>query len=173
MKSHEQSLLPPDMTQLRKLGDRAMHPIMALLGGFHADSIQETHMWHPFRIDPLLLDDSMFAEAAPDRNAPRRRAFFFHVPLVPGLGWKQYSVVEASEQPFYIGWSTEERQTGESIDTAVHRLKIGANVIRMLNGPIEERVRFFGINQNGEQIPVRITDTGLLGENRHAHIRLF
>lgn len=165
-------LLPPAMTAPRKIGDLAMRPIMAVLGGFQSDSMQETHVWHPYLVDSSLLDMSQTAEVSPEDTAAPRKGFFFHVPAVSGMGWKRYSVVHAAVQPFHIGWTTSNRETGEHISTAVHRLTIQDEGVRMLNGPRNERTRFFAVSEQGFQVPVEISAQGVLGTGEHTDIRL-
>ncbi len=165
-------LLPPAMTIPRKIGDLAMRPIMAVLGGFQPDSMQETHAWHPYIVDPSLLDMSLTAEVSPEDTAAPRKGFFFHVPAVSGMGWRRYSVVHAATHPFHIGWTTSNRETGEHISTAVHRLTIEDERVRMLNGPQNERTRFFAVSEQGFQVPVEISAQGVLGTGEHTDIRL-
>ena len=146
---------------------------MYALGGFKADSIQETHPWHPHRIDRELLDLSITAEAPIDEEAINRLGFLFHVPGIPGLGWRDYSVLQPADQPFYIGWSSIDAQDGHHVDTAVHRLRVDSDRIRMLNGPSSERTNFFAVNLDGDQVNLDIVDSGRLGSNMHTDIRLF
>ena len=163
-----------DLRQVRqlsihhKLADIAMRPLMFALGKFKSDSIQETHPWHiqnisPECIDPLLsVDVSGEKEAVSDRFGP-----LFHM----FGGWKRYVVLEA-DPDFHVGWIHFKQGQETPAQSAVNRLLINDNTVRLLAGPEGTETTFFALNPDGEQIKLRRIGQGVLGDNQFPGTRL-
>jgi hypothetical protein len=154
-----------------------MVPIMYVLRGFSMDSLQETHPWHPYRIDYKKVDLKLAVEN--HGNAKSRYGFdnkklpFFHAPIFGG--WRNFSVyqVDESNAPFYIGWIVYRSSDNQLLDAAVQRLAIFQNQIRMLDGSTYSWGYFFALNKEGTQIPLKKVASGKIGDKTYSTVRLF
>ncbi len=124
-------------------------------------SLNQTHFWNNRSLTSAernALDHSKMILVAADQNARRRLAWWdirFHM---PGLGgWNAYAVVRPLSPEittWSIGWY------GENF-AGVSSLELTGDV-RVLRGP--DNVWFFGIDQDGTQIPVGFVGSGKLFE---------
>lgn len=71
MKITHEPIAPP--TDIERHADRAMRPLMYVLGGFKRDSIQETHPWHQQPIDPLQVDPELSVFVTGEKEALNAR----------------------------------------------------------------------------------------------------
>lgn len=166
----ERLILPKPLTKPLILADSFMRPVMYGLGGFRPDSIQETHPWHVQDIDPALIDPelSVTVTGSPLETMKAHYGFLFHMPIIGG--WKQYTLFEAAEQRFHIGWASRVRN--KLAQAAIHRLPLFDGHVRMLNGPEGSETEFFAVNPDGEQIELAATGSGVLGDNQFPDTRL-
>ena len=148
---------------------------MFVLRGFKFDSLQETHPWHAYQINPKDVDFRLaVATHGTDTTWYRgRSAFLFHAPILGG--WKQFSVyeVDRANVPFHIGWVMYEGRSGKLIEAAIHKLPIRDTHIRTLDGPPSFHGHFFAVDTNGRQVPLRVTGRGRLGDGKYLSVRLF
>ena len=143
------------------LADAAMRPLMFALGKFKSDSIQETHPWHIQRVDPDLVDHELAVRVTGEKELLKAKyGPLFHM----FSGWKHYATLEA-EPPFHIGWST-------LTQTAINRLLIEDDAVRMLVGPEGTETTFFALSPDGEQVKLRKIGQGVLGDNQFPGTRL-
>ena len=157
-----------------RIVDFLMIPIMYILGGFKLDSIQETHPWHSWRKfseEEINIEDSVTITGTDNRTFRKHFLFLFHAPLFGG--WKNYSVYSPvkSGVVFHIGWIVYEN--GSQIEAGINKLLIKNGSIRMLDGPPNYRVSFFGVDKDGSQIKIYKTGSGRLGDHKYPGIRLF
>lgn len=149
------------LTRLEQQADRAMRPLMAALGSFKRDALQETHPWHIHPVDPDLIDSELAVRLAGEKEALRAK----YGPLFHMFGgWKHYAALEA-KPPFHIGWSA----LGQ---TAINRLLIEDEAVRMLVGPENTETVFFAVKPTGDQLKLRTIGRGVLGDNQFPGTRL-
>lgn len=154
--------------------DYLMVPVMFVLGGFKADSMQETHPWHVFRdfkLDDVDRSMSVSFKGTEKQGFSRRFLFLFHAPLFGG--WKNYIVLESVNYDgvFHVGWIVYDQ--GVLQDYGINKLPIVNGAIRMLEGPPNYNGCFFGVGSDGSQIPLKKAGNGRLGDKKYLHIRLF
>jgi hypothetical protein len=132
--------------------------------------VQETHNWHVQKVNPDLVDPDLSATVKrnPAERLQSHQLFLFHIPILNG--WKHYTLFEAAEEQFHIGWVARTR--GKLVQAAVHRLMIDDLNVRMLNGPGESSTEFFAVKPNGMQIGVSVAGHGVLGDNQFPGTRL-
>jgi hypothetical protein len=166
----EQSLKPEPLRNSSKLADSLMQPLMHTLGGFKSDSLQETHPWHIQKIDPSLINSELSTKVkgSSEEKMNSHNIFLFHAPVFGG--WKHYTLLEAAEEEFHIGWIAKVR--GELSQAAIHRLKISTGQVRMLDGPKDSETEYFAVNPDGIQIDLKISGKGILGDNQFPDTRL-
>jgi len=159
-----------------RLCDKLYLPIMFLVGGFKADSIQETHPWHIQKLNHQLIDAE---KASPifrgnDKSVFKKHAIFlFHMPILGG--WRDYSIYEIDENaptPFNVGW-IEISPEHPNPSVFVNKLPIYERKIRLLDGSSLYQMAVFAVSKDGRQIPVTRVGGGKLGENKDSDIRLF
>lgn len=164
----------PKTTRMLRAIDFVMIPIMFILGGFKLDSIQETHPWHSYRDfteDDVDIQKTILTDGTDVNAHLTRHGFVFHAPLFGG--WKNYSVYAplSTSEPFRIGWITYEN--GGLREVGIHKLLIKNGAIRMLDGPPTYKVKFFAVDQSGNQIDIQKIGIGRLGDHKFKHLRLF
>src|SRR5438477_6535332 len=103
------SLRPPRPVgpALRAL-DRALVPLMFVVGGCQRTSVQETHRWHceKIAVDDVALDRAVIVDG--DDPSPYLNQLWplplFHIPVFGG--WRKYVVLEARNEVegWYVGW---------------------------------------------------------------------
>lgn len=165
-----QSLRPSPIPRPLEAVDALMRPVMYGLGGFRADSVQETHPWHIQDIDPELVDSelSVLVKGNAAENMRSHNLFLFHAPILGG--WTHYTLLRAAEMEFHVGWISRVR--GKLAQAAVHRLPLTDGAVRMLNGPAESETHFFAVNTTGDQIAIENAGEGELGDNQFPGTRL-
>jgi len=157
--------------------DYFLTPIMFILGGLNMDSIQETHYWHCSNIDPRMINNNLGMLVHGNDPSTKTNKLLplplFHMPILGG--WKNYFIMKAAAEVKYwhVGWSHLEYPVGFRASTKVHRLRIYDKYIKLLNMPIGHETLFFGFDNNGKQIPVKIIDEGILGDHKYPKVRLF
>lgn len=148
---------------LSKLGDKLMLPIMYFLQGNFREVPQRTHKWNnvKYPIENVnQLISKMICTVEGDENATRRWFLkvipIFHMPIFGG--WKRFIVLEpvVKQDFWYVGWVA-----GDTI--GVSQIQLNEKV-RLLKGP--GPAQFFGINEHGEQIDLKLVGEGVIG-GRH------
>ena len=167
--------LPAPKLQER-LYDKLMLPIMFVLRGFRTDSLQETHVWHPYSVDAKKIDLTIAVEnhgKDKSRFAQGGTEFMFHAPIFGG--WRDFSVYEVDEAhvPFHIGWILYGSSDNKLKASQVHRLPIKSNQIRLLDGNSKTWGYFFALNSEGIQIPLRKVGSGKIGDGTFKNVKLF
>lgn len=170
------TLTIPAMTKKELIYDKLMVPVMFILRGFRADSLQETHVWHPYEIDARKIDLGMAVKNQghdPSRFKQGKAKFLFHAPVFGG--WKEFSVyaVDETETPFYVGWIVYSALDNELIAAHVHRLPINTDRIRLLDGNSITWGYFFAIDSKGNQIPLKKVGSGKIGDGTYKEVRIF
>lgn len=110
----------------------------------------------------------MSGKPRPGKNVPQKlHGIYIH--LTPISGWKDYVVLEASDFKghWHIGWKI---QQGGSTKCQAQKLRIHSPYIKMLTG---RDTFFFGMNEEGEQIPLRVVGRGTIGDGQFLDVRLF
>ena len=168
-------LKPDNISEYYHLADYLMTPIMYVLGGFKADSIQHTHPWHMQAVNsPLINLDLATPPAKGDDNSrfSKSDSFLFHVPILGG--WKEYSIYECSTQnngPFYIGFM--QKNADDSVEKSfIIKTPIYGDRVRMLNGSPIYTTIFFAVDKNGKQLPIKKVGKGTLGREADTKIPL-
>ena len=165
-------------SSVTRLVDRILWPIMFLLGGATRGSTQETHYWHCQPVDPITIEPSLSAQVVGDEvsNVASNRVFpfpFFHAPLLGG--WRNYVVlqVQASVEYWHVGWIHRSSPVNSRPKNHVQRLKISSREIKVLGQAMGFVTDFFAIGPKGEQLPLKVTGQGVLGDGRYSTLRLF
>ena len=141
--------------------DLLMVPIMWIVSGAPGEVPQQTHFWNnvkfqrselPF-MDPGLMipvGGSVFASPKYWFGLP-----LFHIPILGG--WKDYVIFTPpiSVRVWYIGWIQ-----GDSV--GISRIPLDFKGVRVLIG--REDVSFFGVDGEGQQIPIFFEDFGRVGD---------
>jgi hypothetical protein len=167
-----------ELPRSASIADQIMWPLMFVLGGMKRDSIQETHFWHnqPIAksdIDPLL---SVVVVGDDERTRVKTNRVFplpmFHMPILGG--WRNYVVlhVQSDVSYWHIGWIHRASPPGSRLLETVHRLRILDRRVKVLTQSVGFITEYFAIGPQGEQLPLRIVDHGVLGDMKHPSIRL-
>jgi len=142
------------------IGDCVMLPVMYFLQGTLREVPQRTHRWnntkmHAREIAHFSADHMV--TAAGDEDA-RRRWFgiipLFHMPIFGG--WSEYVVIAPVEEvgEWFVGWLP--------FDTiGISNIPL-TGPVRLLVGP--RQVQFFGLDADGNQLPVHIIGSGVIGQ---------
>lgn len=145
-----------------------MRPLMLLLGRLDANSVQETHPWHVERIDPsLVAEDGTVVVNGKKEAVSGRFGPLFHM----FGGWRHYVALQA-EPPFHIGWLFSKNNLDKPSQSAINRLQIDSDTVRMLSGPQGTETRFFAVSPSGKQVPLRKVGQGVLGDDQFPDTRL-
>lgn len=156
----------PLLGWVAKLADKIMIPLMHLLMDTLKESPQCTHLWNNKKLseeDLQCFNEKLmvYAEKVPD-SMKSHYVFFFHMPIFGG--WCNYIVIEPLQNSeWHVGWKTE-------LAKGVSRIKLSGPV-KVLRGPTDSL--FFGVDTNGDQIPIREIGRGVIGEaNDFSKIKL-
>lgn len=148
----------PRLPGVTHVFDKALRPVMIVLGGFSKDSVQETHPWHIYR-GFAIADIDMRLVAAFQGTDPTRLkghgSFLFHAPLFGG--WTKYAVITADydgQEALHFGFTLYDRTTGRLRDKGMNRLPIHGRCVRMLLGPPTLSGFFFAATERGRQVKV-------------------
>lgn len=146
-----------------RLADTLMTPLMYLVQGTIWEHPQRTHFWNNHKYHRLILKDAISApigvgiEGDPEATTRWLWGFVprFHIPILGG--WRNYIVLDAAcyEKHWHIGWFAEDGPVGISM------IRLTTSV-RVLRGP--GAVHFFAIDENAEQVPLRLVGKGKIGE---------
>jgi hypothetical protein len=165
------------VSSLIRFLDRMLVPLMRILGA-GTGRVQETHRWHCQRLrNEDSVDETLSLSIDGDDTSRRSNKIFplpiFHMPIFGG--WKRYVVIEIlSETPiWHVGWLHIASPPGFVRRSAIQRLPIGTKQIKMLTLPYGNRIRFFALSPDGQQLPLRMVGTGVLGDGRFPGVRLF
>jgi len=144
---------------LTKLADLILIPVMHLISGTTKESPQKTHYWNNRSLSPREMDainpiDALYFPGVPSRFHSQRNPLF-HIPILGG--WREYVVLEPTNHSgsWHVGWKSF-RSGG------ISRIPL-LGPVRTLLGPRD--VYFFGINEEGEQIPLRLLGKGTIGKS--------
>lgn len=166
----------PPMTEADTQRDRAMKPVMRTVG-VPGEALQETHAWNVDTPPPEVrekLDDTLMVEVEGTYEGWVNKMPQFLQPLFmhTRAGWKDYVVLEAAhlDKNWHIGWIVENDDGIQLFQ--VSKLPLSAPQVRMLKGPKGTRVTFFALTSDGVQVPVRVVDSGTLGDERYQDTRL-
>ena len=140
---------------LERFLDWALIPFMYLIAGTFKERPQQTHKWNIRRLNgenllKLKPEGKIIIEAGIPDAMEKHRGILFHFPIF--TGWNHYRVISPNnpEKGLHIGWGSE-----------VSSLPL-YEPVRMLIG--RGGTEFFGISFDGEQIPVKITGNGKIGD---------
>lgn len=139
---------------------------MKLCSGAFRESPQVTHFWNNRPLSTIevgVLEESFMTPACKDETALSRKHradVRFHLPIFGG--WSRYVVIaprvgHVIEDYWFIGWDA----LGKG-NTGISLVPIKGRRVRVLLGP--EDTCFFGIDRNGNQIPVMIIAMGRIGD---------
>jgi hypothetical protein len=167
----------PNLTFYEKLADKLMKPIMFVLRGYKTDSLQETHKWHVYNIDPKRIDLSLAVENhGKDKSKysiENKASFLFHAPILGGF--RDFSVYEVNQRdaPFYVGWIVYRSSDNELLKAQVQKLPIKSSQIRLLDGTSKSWGYFFALNKDGNQIIIKKIGAGSIGDKSYTNVKLF
>ncbi len=142
------------------VGDMLMLPIMYILQGTIKEVPQRTHFWNNKKFTNSAtkhLDSAQIITVDGDQNAVKRWWGFvpiFHMPILGG--WKCYIVIEPAvpQDKWFVGWVVGDTMVGVSNIVLKNR-------VRLLKGA--NPAQFFGLNEHGEQIIIRVVGEGKVG----------
>ncbi len=143
--------------------DALMHPLMVYLSGAPGETPQRTHRWNyqTFTEDEqslligLLMKDSVVSMPANSQACAAHRFGlpFLHMPRFGG--WKDYVVLMPEKDvEWHVGWMTDAH-------AGISRVTV-TGPVRMMLGP--DPVIFFGLSQNGTQLPLKKVWEGRIGD---------
>lgn len=148
--------------RLAHFADVLMIPIMYIASGTFREAPQRTHRWNNTKLDPQevkhLRDEMKVFCDGVSSEAQARFVFgipVFHIPIVGG--WKEYVVLQPSDvnEKWHVGWIPPD-------EPGVSRLTV-CGPARVLLGP--GAVSFFGVDTEGNQIPIHEIARGRIGDN--------
>ena len=137
--------------------DLLLQPLMYVLQGNVRESPQGTHVWNNVKLPSIAVDLTWCVHAEAIPGAAPRRCYGLPISYMPIIGgWSEFVVLEP-EKPYgtwYAGWIAADviGYSQVPLDTAV-RLLVG-------DGP----VTFFGVDEEGCQIPLKRKATGTIGK---------
>ena len=148
---------------IARIADTLMVPIMYLISGTLLEKPQQTHAWNVQNV-PVSGTEHLMGHMMVHRNGVKaigRWGFLFHIPLLGG--WKKYVVLDPDhEGAWHVGWKTN------VVQISVLPL---VGPVRMLLGSGD--VLFFGVNDDGVQIPIVEIGEGCIGDHgRFSKIQL-
>jgi len=155
-----------------RLPDLFLAPIMWAFSGFAFELPQESHKWHnkilsPEEVSILDVSRMLLVDGTDSSRWTHGSYGMLHLPLLGG--WRDYIILEVEGDPKYwhVGWLS-------GLNSGmVQRLPIYGKRIKMFRGLKGDGVRFFAIDNLGNQILLRKVDEGRLGDSRHRTVRLF
>ncbi len=156
-----QTIEVPPLGWLGRSADLLMIPLMYLVQA-SLEAPQRTHVWNNLKLrtpeDRAKLDTSRMCKVLGDGSAAAPwlgMVPVFHIPLLGG--WRRYVVLEPVSRDvseWVPGWVSPDV-------VGVSRLYLKGPV-RLLRGPSD--ALFFGIDQSGRQIELRIVGFGRIGD---------
>ncbi len=142
------------------IADVLMVPIMYLVSGTLREKPQQTHAWNVQNLPAdgvkrLVSQAMAHCKGIAKQIARRHRLdFLFHIPLIGG--WCNYVVLRPEyEGVWHVGWKTSDAGAQISILPLV-------SPVRMLIGSGD--VSFFGVTDDGVQIPISEIGNGRIGD---------
>ena len=153
-------LRPHPESLLQKIADALMLPLMYILQFNLREVPQRTHVWNNTKHanDSVRhLDPAAIISIEGDTDAVRRWLGplpIFHMPIIGG--WKQFIVLEPTvpQDEWYVGWLA-----GDTLGVSHIALR---DKVRLLQG--QGTAQFFGVNEHGEQISLRLVGRGQVGK---------
>ncbi|MDD5145605.1 MAG: hypothetical protein PHF44_02085 [Candidatus Pacebacteria bacterium] len=143
-----------------RIADMLMVPIMYISSGTFREKPQHTHAWNvqnlPADGDKRLVNQAMAHCKGIAEQIARRHwlDFQFHILIIGG--WRNYVVLQPEyEEVWHVGWRASDAGAQISILPLV-------GPVRMLIG--SEDVSFFGVTDDGVQIPIREIGKGRIGD---------
>ncbi len=155
----------PPLGWTARLADICMIPIMWLLSGAPFERPQRTHFWNNCKFNPQRFEElhsflkMIYSDGNPDVIS--QGWFRFHLPLFGG--WRKYIVIEpqaANTDIWHIGWCVADEKS-EPILLGISRIALRGSV-RVLRG--KNKACFFGISEEGRQIPLSCIGVGVIGK---------
>ncbi len=155
----------PPLGWKAKLADICMIPIMWLLSGAPLERPQRTHFWNNCKFDPQEFEKlhpyikMVYTDGDPEGIS--QGWFRFHLPLFGG--WRKYIVIEpqaANTDTWHIGWCVADEKS-KPLLLGISRIALRGSV-RVLEG--SRQALFFGISEEGQQIPLTRVATGVIGK---------
>jgi hypothetical protein len=152
-----------------RIADVLMVPIMYLLSGTFRERPQKTHAWNVQNLtkyEASLLDQHKMVYCEGVQKAIARShwwSFWFHVPIFGG--WRNYVVLDTGfTGKWHVGWRVS--------DMGVQISKVAlVGPVRMLLG--SGAVLFFGVTDDGFQLPIHRVGEGRIGDRGpHSKIQL-
>ena len=155
----------PPLGWKARLADICMIPIMWLLSGAPFERPQRTHFWNNCKLNPqrfmeLSHEMTMFVTNG-DEDAIPQGWFRFHLPLIGG--WRKYIVIEpkaANTDTWRIGWCVA-NDNDIPVLLGISQINLRGPV-RVLRG--KNKACFFGISEEGRQIPLSSIRVGVIGK---------
>lgn len=136
--------------------DFVFDPVMRIMCGTWYENPQRTHRWNNYHLRTENVAHLSREMMVCHDGLPGETSVYplFHLPVFGG--WRNYVVAMPVEkqQEWYIGWIA-------GSFAGVSRIPI-AVMARVLVGP--GSVCWFGINANGDQIPIQKIGVGCIGE---------
>ena len=167
----KKQLKPKSIAPIYRVFDCILSPFMFLLGGLKMDSIQQTHGWHTLDVDPNVVDlkkslTVIGSDASKFNNFGRiiDHLGVFHMPIFGG--WKNYVILECKDTFWYVGWLSK----GFS---QAHCLPIKGSKVKVLTGIKGNKTVFFGVDKNGNQVPIKKLAQGILGDGKYKSVPLY
>lgn len=147
------------LSRLEQTANAAMYPLMRMLmevNGTPDEHPQLTHFWDNKKIRNEADEVSSIGsvKVPGDSDAWPLPGFARHLPII---GWQRYVVLQPKSisVPWHLGWKT-------ASVVGYSRIEIHGPA-RALIGPKE--TEFFGLDEFGRQIPIRIAGFGKLGRD--------
>ncbi len=172
----------PKYGRLTRVLDNCLEPIMRFLAGDGNEAPQRTHFWNNIKLSKLavwqLSEEKMVCVPDDPLALPRWKWHWipiFHMPRFGG--WKRYVVLkpdpsEAFIHSWRVGWLAEDVRGISLIQIPVvgDENDVLDGCVRVLRGP--EECQFFGINESGQQIKIKIVDYGEIGDGKYPSVPL-
>lgn len=166
----------PQYSLVAKMLDAILHPIMWFLSGFTRDSIQRTHVWNITKFTQEIEDGIGLQIKGREKSKVRQNNLgIFHMPIFGG--WKFYIILERVDdaaQPWHIGWEYKRRPLWEGTSRRITMREVSViplkGKVKVLSGPGQRRVTFFGVDKNGEQIRLKQAGEGVNGDMKYKDI---
>ena len=155
--------------------DYLLAPIMWMLSGFVSDKPQESHVWHMQNFNCSLVSDTKGILILGDDTLKFTHSTFIltHTPILGG--WKKYVIFETGDfkKFWHIGWKVYYNNRKKQPLCQIQKLNIYAKRAKLLVGKNDSKKIFFGVNETGEIIPLKIVGKGTLGDKKFPDVRLF
>ena len=157
-----------------RIFDFLLIPLMFFLSGFHFELPQETHKWHMQIANCSIVDESKGIKViGDDKSRFSNSTPLNHMPIFGG--WKNYVILEASGYSNYwnVGWKLKYVDSKRPDKCEIHKLRINSPYIKLLKGISDSEKVFFGLNEKGEYVKLKIVGNGVLGDGQFPKVRLF